>query len=61
MTHMVHGANIEDDGKTLVLRVDMTEKGTRSVSGKTLIVAKTLGPQQIPETDVTLNMQLWRK
>jgi len=57
------GRNVEvevQDDK-LVITVDLSEKGERSASGKTLIVGKTYGPTYIPEGDVTLNMQVWRK
>ena len=52
---------VEVDKDQLIIRIDLTAPTSRSASGKTMIVAKTMGPTSIPETDVTLNLQAWRK
>jgi len=49
-------AAIADEGKTLVLRVDLTEPGQPSSSGKSMVIASTHGFTSVNGVGVSLNV-----
>ena len=52
-------ANVSEDGKTLIIEVDLTTKGTPSASGKSMVIATTRGNVNI--NGVTLGLNVYRK
>ena len=52
-------ANVSEDGKTLVIEIDLTAKGTPSASGKSLVIATTRG--NIPVNGFTLGLNVYKK
>jgi ABC-type uncharacterized transport system YnjBCD ATPase subunit len=49
------------DGKTLIIRVDLTKEFGPSASGKTTIVATTEGNITIPESDVKFGLNCFKR
>jgi len=52
-------ARVEDERLTLV--IDLTHRGSRSKSGKTIRVASTEGNQPIPGTEIIVGMNAYCK
>ena len=50
------------DGKTLVIKVDLTKEFGPSSSGKTIIIASTEGNQSVPDNDgVKIGLNVYKK
>jgi hypothetical protein len=49
------------EGNTLHLEIDISHRGQRSASGKTVRVASTCGNMGIPGTGVTLGLNAYTK
>ncbi len=49
-------ANVSEDGKKLVIEVDLTRQGVPSASGKSLVIASTRGATKINGISVNLNV-----
>ena len=52
-------ASVSEDGKTLVIEIDLTAKGTLSASGKSMVIATTRGNINI--NGVTLGLNVYKK
>jgi len=52
--------DIELDGKTLILKIDLSENHGPSKSGKTTIIATTSGNTKIPGTDAILGLNCYK-
>ena len=49
------------EGTTLVIKVDMTKEFGPSASGKTIIIASTEGNQSVPGRDEKIGLNVYRK
>jgi len=49
------------DGNTLVIKVDLTKEFGPSASGKTIIIASTEGNQSVPGRDEKIGLNVYRK
>lgn len=52
---------LEDNGETLVIKVDLTKTFGPSKSGKTIIIATTSGNKPIPETEAHIGLNIYKK
>ena len=51
----------EIEGNVLTLTINLSGPGKRSASGKNLVLASTRGNVRIPEVDVMLGLNIYRK
>ena len=51
----------EIEGNVLTLTINLSGPGKRSASGKSLVLASTRGNVRIPEADVMLGLNIYRK
>jgi len=52
--------NGEMQGNTLVLRIDLSQPGTESKSGKSEVIGSTNGNVGVPGTDVKVGLNVYR-
>lgn len=61
MAARLNNVEVENNGKLLTLRIDMSKAGELSESGKSLIIASTHGGLQLgDEAGTTLNLNLYK-
>lgn len=48
------------EGKTLVIKVDTTQEGTPSKSGKSLVIATTSGIVDVPKTSLKIGLNIFK-
>ena len=47
-------------GDKLLITIDLSKKGKKSASGKTIVIASTRGNKAIEGTDVTMGLNLYK-
>ena len=47
-------------GDKLLITIDLSKKGKKSASGKTIVIASTRGNKPIDGTDVTMGLNLYK-
>lgn len=61
MASIGQNVKVSKNGNTLTIEIDLSAKGQRSASGKSMVIASTRGNAHLEEAGMSLGLNLYKK